>query len=144
MVEFLLKFLLKQIILAAYHDFHWLPVATKLLTAKLHSCYARGSESGVAVGNFGRAEPVSELEILEKSELESDISPPTPQSCEHPLMSVVINYSHYPAVNNNKPSLSCIWEILNAGQMSSKLLFKILLAESYLLYMSTKRTWTQN
>jgi len=40
MVQFLLKFLLKLRILAAYHDFHWLLVATKLLTAKLHSCYA--------------------------------------------------------------------------------------------------------
>jgi len=27
-------------------------VATKLLTAKRHSCYAKGSESGV--GNFGK------------------------------------------------------------------------------------------
>jgi len=36
MVQFLLKFLLKLRILAVYHDFHWLLVATKLLTAKLH------------------------------------------------------------------------------------------------------------
>ena len=26
-----------------YHDFHWLLVATKLLTAKLHSCYVKGA-----------------------------------------------------------------------------------------------------
>jgi len=30
-------------------------VATKLLTAKLHSCYAKESESGVGAGNFGKA-----------------------------------------------------------------------------------------
>jgi len=54
MVEFLLKILLKQIILAAYHDFH-------LLTAKPHSRY------------------VKESEILVRSEL--DILPPTPQPC---------------------------------------------------------------
>jgi len=36
MVQLLLKLLLKQRILAVYHDFHWLLVATKLLTAKLH------------------------------------------------------------------------------------------------------------
>ena len=59
MVKFLLKLLLKQIFLAVYHDFHWLFFATKLLTANLHSCYAKESES----------------EILERSELESDILP---------------------------------------------------------------------
>jgi len=35
MVQFLLKHLLKQRILAVYHDFHWLQVNTKLLAAKL-------------------------------------------------------------------------------------------------------------
>ena len=58
MVRFLLKFLLKLRILAVYHDFHWLLVATKLLTAKLHSCYAKESKSGVGggvgIGNFGK------------------------------------------------------------------------------------------
>jgi len=38
-------------------------VATKLLTAKLHSLYVKELE----------------LEILERSELESDILPPTPE-----------------------------------------------------------------
>ena len=61
MVQILLKLLLKRKILAVYHDFHWLLVATKLLTAKLHTLYVKESES------------------LEKSELESDILPPTPQ-----------------------------------------------------------------
>jgi len=37
------KTLFKQIMLAAYHHFHWLLVATKLLTAKLHSGYRRRS-----------------------------------------------------------------------------------------------------
>ena len=65
MVQFLLKILLKEIILAVYHDLHWLLVATKLLTSKLHSRYVKELES----------------EILERSELESesDILPPTPQ-----------------------------------------------------------------
>jgi len=58
-VQFLLKFLLKQRILAVCHDFHWLLVATKLLTAKLQSCY------------------VKESEILKWSE--TDILPPIPQ-----------------------------------------------------------------
>jgi len=35
---------------AVYHAFHSLLVATKLLTAKLHSCYAKESW----VGNFGK------------------------------------------------------------------------------------------
>jgi len=65
MVQFLLKLLLKQSILAVYHDLHWLLVATKLLTAKLHSRYVKESES----------------EILEKSASvsESDILPLTTQ-----------------------------------------------------------------
>ena len=58
-----MKFLLQQIILAVYYDFHWVLVATKLLKAKLHSLYVKELES----------------EILERSELESDILPPTPQ-----------------------------------------------------------------
>jgi len=37
MMQFHLKLLLTQRILAMYHDFHLLPVATKLLTAKIHS-----------------------------------------------------------------------------------------------------------
>jgi len=49
-----------------------------------------------------------------------------------------------PGRQNQQPSLSCIWEILNAGKRVSKLSFKILLAESYLLYMSIKRIWTWN
>jgi len=44
MVQFSLKLLLKQIILAVYHDFHWLLAATKLLTTKLHSDYIQESE----------------------------------------------------------------------------------------------------
>ena len=52
MVQFLLNFLLKQRILAVYHDFHWLLVATKLLTAKLHSRYVK--DSGGDVGEFGK------------------------------------------------------------------------------------------
>jgi len=58
--------LLKQKIFAVHHDFHWLLVATKLLTAKLHSRYVK--------------EPESMSEVLERSELElkSDILLPTP------------------------------------------------------------------
>jgi len=44
MIRFILKVLLKHRILAVYHDFHWLLLAAKLLTAKLHSRYVRGSE----------------------------------------------------------------------------------------------------
>jgi len=40
--------LLKQRILAMYHDFHWVLVATKFFAAKLHLLY------GVGVGNFGK------------------------------------------------------------------------------------------
>jgi len=39
-----LKLLLKHTILSVYHDFHCMLVAAKLLTAKLHSCYAKESE----------------------------------------------------------------------------------------------------
>jgi len=60
-VQLLQKLLLKQRILAVCHDFHWVLVASKLLTVKLHSFYVKQSES----------------EILERSE--SDILPPTPQ-----------------------------------------------------------------
>ena len=45
MVQFLLKRLLKQRILAVYHDFNWLLIATKLLKAKLHSLYVKQPES---------------------------------------------------------------------------------------------------
>jgi len=44
MVQFLMKLLLKQRILAVHNGFHWLIVATKLLTAKLHSLYVKESE----------------------------------------------------------------------------------------------------
>jgi len=62
MVQFLLELLLKQIFLAVHHDFHWLLIATKLLTAKLHSLYVKESESEIleslgselGVGNFGK------------------------------------------------------------------------------------------
>jgi len=47
MVQFLFKLLLKQIILAVYHDFRWLLVATKLWTGKLHSRYVKESESEI-------------------------------------------------------------------------------------------------
>ena len=58
MAQFPFKFLLKQIFVAVHHDFHCLLIATKLLTAKVHSLYVTGweweilerSESGV--GNF--------------------------------------------------------------------------------------------
>jgi len=49
-----MKLLLKQRILAVYHDFHGVLVATKFLATKLHSLYVKKSES----------------EILERSELE--------------------------------------------------------------------------
>jgi len=39
MAQFLLKLLLKQRVLAVHHDSHLLLVATKMLTAKLHSRY---------------------------------------------------------------------------------------------------------
>ena len=45
MVRILLKLSLKQKILAVNHDFHWLLIATKLLTAKLHSRYVKESVS---------------------------------------------------------------------------------------------------
>ena len=47
MVHFLLKALFNKIILAVYHDFRWLLVATKLLTVKLHSLYVKESESEI-------------------------------------------------------------------------------------------------
>jgi len=52
-VQFLLKLFLKRRFLAVQHDFRWLLIATKLLTAKLFSLH------------------VKELEILEKLESES-------------------------------------------------------------------------
>jgi len=61
--QFLIKLLLKQRILAVYLDFHWVLIATKFLVAKLHLLYVKESGS----------------EILERSELESNILPPTPQ-----------------------------------------------------------------
>ena len=56
MVQIVFKLLLKQWILALYHNFHWLLVATRLLTAKLHSRYVKESQSGVRVGNYGKVE----------------------------------------------------------------------------------------
>jgi len=44
MVQFLMKLLLKQRILAVYHDFHYVLVATKFLTVKFHSGYVKESE----------------------------------------------------------------------------------------------------
>ena len=63
--NFFLKLLLKQRILAVYHDFHWLLVATKMLTAKFHSLYVKSRSR----------------KFWKLSELESDILPPTPQPC---------------------------------------------------------------
>jgi len=57
-----MKLLLKQKILAVYHDFHWLLVDKIFLTVKFHSFF-------------------KESEILGRSEIESDILPPTPQPC---------------------------------------------------------------
>jgi len=57
MVHYLLKLLLKQSILAVYHDFRWLLVASKLLTAKRHSCYVMlRSWRRESVGHFGKVE----------------------------------------------------------------------------------------
>ena len=77
-VQFFLKFLWKLIILVVYHDFHWLLVATKLLTAKLYSCYAKESES--RVGNFGMA-GVRNFEKVGVGNFGANISPLTPQPC---------------------------------------------------------------
>jgi len=41
-----MKRLLKQRILALYHDFHWVVDATKFLTAKIHSIYVKESGDG--------------------------------------------------------------------------------------------------
>ena len=57
MVQFLMKLLLKHRILAVYHDFLQVLVATNLLTAKLHSLYAKESEV---------LESLLESEILER------------------------------------------------------------------------------
>jgi len=54
---------------------------------------------------------------------------------EQPLVCVVINNT-LPTRQKPQHSLSCIWEILNAGLRVSKLSFEILLAESYLLHVS--------
>jgi len=53
--------------LAVQQDFHWLLIAAKLFTAKLHFLYVK--EWGVGVGNFGKGWSRSwEPEILERSE----------------------------------------------------------------------------
>ena len=63
MIPFLLKRLLIQIIIAVFHDFHWLLVATKLLTAKLYSLYVKESvvgniwKVGVGVRHFTSDSP---------------------------------------------------------------------------------------
>jgi len=75
MLQVLLTLLYTQRILAVYHDFHcfhWLLVARKLLTTKLNSCYDKVSE------------------ILERSELVSDILHLTPQPLF--LLRVTVNY----------------------------------------------------
>jgi len=41
-----MKRLLKQRILALYHDFHWVVDATKFLTVKIHSIYVKESGDG--------------------------------------------------------------------------------------------------
>ena len=64
MVQFLLKLVLKEIILAVFYDFHWVLVTTKLLTAKLHSLYNKESGFGIWVRNFERSESVLESDIL--------------------------------------------------------------------------------
>ena len=56
------------------------------------------------------------------------------------LVFVVINNS-LPNRQKQQHSLTCIWEILNASLRVSKLLFKILLAESYMLHMSRVTRW---
>jgi len=56
MVQFLFKLLLKQIFLVAYHDFHLVLVATKLLTAKFHSLYVEESVSNILPPQAGNDE----------------------------------------------------------------------------------------
>jgi len=65
MIQFLLKFLTKQRILAVHHDLHWLLVATKLLTANFIHVMLMGQSR--------------ESEIFDRSESESDILPTIPQ-----------------------------------------------------------------
>jgi len=61
MLQFLLQILLKHIILAVHHHFHWLLVATKLLTTQLHALNVNESD----VGNFTS----DELSTLRKTAL---------------------------------------------------------------------------
>jgi len=87
MLQVLLTLLYTQRILAVYHDFHcfhWLLVARKLLTTKLNSCYDKVSE------------------ILERSELVSDILHLTPQPLF--LLRVTVNYR----VSHRRTSLASI------------------------------------
>jgi len=56
---------------------------------------------------------------------------------EQPLVCVVINNSHHPAVKNNHPSHHAFGKYWMPVILASKLSFKILLAASYLLYIST-------
>ena len=87
MVQFLLKLLLKQTILAVHPDFHWFykPNFIPFMLRSRSRKFWRRSESGV--GNFGK----SESEILERSE--SNILPPTPQPWIQPCSIVLGNFS---------------------------------------------------
>jgi len=53
---------------------------------------------------------------------------------------VVISNSSYPTVKNNNTAYLAFGKYW----VQAKLSFKLLLAESYLLCVSTKRTWTGN
>jgi len=74
MVQFLLKLVLKQRILAVYHNFHWVQVPRKLLTANFIHLMLRNQSRESQIFWKGRS---WELKILERSE--SDILPPTLQ-----------------------------------------------------------------
>jgi len=81
---------------------------------------------------------------------ELKLSPPRSRSdcISHRIRAItatdMCHHQHLPSLRhqNQEPSLSCIWEIFNACKTTSKVSFKILLAESYLLCMSIKRTST--
>ena len=94
---FLIKLFLKPSILALYHDFHWVLVAVKFLGAKLHSLYIKESES----------------EILERSVLESDISPRLRNPGGHTWMMVSISLVMVVQLNFCNQDF-CYWsQILN-------------------------------
>jgi len=51
---------------------------------------------------------------------------------ESSLVCVVINIPHHPAVKTNNSSLSCIWQILNAGKRASiKILLEVICCSLY-------------